>query len=115
MRFLADENIPDSIKRLLGNLKHEILDIKSLSKRQTPDPNVIELAKKYKAIIITFDSEFGVFYTFAPEKFDVILLRSKPFDLEKIKVMLKEFLLAHNKVQGLYIVSNSGVRRIFRE
>ncbi len=55
MKFLADENIPQSIIRQLREQGHQVKDIKKTPKSLT-DAQVISLA--HNAIVLTFDKDF---------------------------------------------------------
>lgn len=58
MRLLADENIPASVVRTLGNEGHDIRWIRV----ETPgisDIEVIRVAHQEERIILTYDKDFG--------------------------------------------------------
>ena len=103
MRFLANENFPFPSLQLLRKAGFEIISI-SESFPGISDPEVIEKAISYNAIILTFDKDYGeliykykrqappavVFFRFKGEQPDAagkILL-----DIMKIK----EFVLENN-------------------
>ena len=58
MQFLANENFPFPSLLLLREAGLEIISI-SESFPGIPDPEVIEKALAYKAIILTFDKDYG--------------------------------------------------------
>lgn len=58
MRLLIDENVPDSVTNFLRERGHEVLLVREIQPRGTPDPVIAALADKTSAIIVTFDSDF---------------------------------------------------------
>jgi predicted nuclease of predicted toxin-antitoxin system len=58
VRLLIDENVPDSVSNFLRERGHEVLLVRDIQPRGTPDPVIAALADKTSAIIVTFDSDF---------------------------------------------------------
>ncbi len=58
MKFLLDENVPQSIKKIVTNLGHNVIILKDFNKLGAINGDVAELAIKENAIIITFDTDF---------------------------------------------------------
>lgn len=63
MKFLLDENFPKSVKAILEDLNHDVLDIREINGEGTPDSEIMELAVKENAVVITTDRDF--FHTLA--------------------------------------------------
>ncbi|HLC71319.1 MAG TPA: DUF5615 family PIN-like protein [Candidatus Nanoarchaeia archaeon] len=75
MRFIADENIPSSLVEAVRRKGYSIEDVKEEGLIGAKDTLVMEISKKEKRIIITFDKDFA---TYPREKHSgVILLRYK--------------------------------------
>ncbi len=70
MRFLADENIANSIVELLRSFGHDVCDVKEQQWFGKSDAFLVLLAKKEKRIIVTHDKDF-----IYQEKVAVLLLR----------------------------------------
>jgi len=83
-KIIADESVDFRIVKQLRKEGFGVISI--LEKyRSIHDKEVLELAKKYKAILLTEDSDFGEWIFSHKEKCDgVIFLRYKPIDIEKI-------------------------------
>jgi predicted nuclease of predicted toxin-antitoxin system len=83
MKFIADENVPlKAIEKL-----REDMDIKSVIeiKKGMRDLEIVKISSEEKAVIITFDKDFGRLATVSKVKpFGVILLRIQPKSIEYI-------------------------------
>ena len=60
MKFLLDENIPVSLKKILKENGYDVEHIND-NKKGTKDKDVFEYALKYKKCIITYDCDFNDF------------------------------------------------------
>jgi len=58
MKFVADENVPIELIEKLRNTGYDFIRIDEYYKGMT-DEEVVELAQKEDAIIVTFDKDFG--------------------------------------------------------
>jgi len=58
MKFVADENVPIELIEKLRNTGYDFIRIDEYYKDMT-DEEVVELAQKEDAIIVTFDKDFG--------------------------------------------------------
>ena len=58
MKFLLDENVPISIKKIFKTLGYEALTLHDFDKLGIQNGEVAQLALNENAIIITLDSEF---------------------------------------------------------
>jgi len=93
-RIIVDESVDIRIANKLRNENYNIISI--LEKyRSIPDKEVLKLAQKYEAVLLTEDSDFGE-WVFSHKKkgFGVIFLRYKHRDIEKI---MNSLLLVLNK------------------
>ena len=59
MKFLADENIANSVVQKLRNPGFDIKDVKENNLRGAADRTLIRIADKEERIIITHDKNFG--------------------------------------------------------
>lgn len=101
MRFLADENIANSIVELLRSCGHDVCDMKEQEWFGKPDAFLVSRAKKEKRIILTHDKDF-----IYQEKVSVLLLHFRNqspehcsqylaafFDLSESKKLLKPIIV----------------------
>jgi len=58
MRLPADENVPASVVRMLGNEGHDIRWIRKEAPG-IPDIEVLQSAQREERIILTYDKDFG--------------------------------------------------------
>lgn len=58
MKFLVDENIPQTIIRTLKQKLHTVYDIKIKQKRGSSDESLYQIAFDKRHIILTFDKDF---------------------------------------------------------
>lgn len=116
MKFIADENIPLSIVRLLrDNEEIDIKHITEIAERGLKDREIIEIAVKHDSIIITFDKDFAEAIrrrnTFVgsetasdittitatpattPGPKGIIIMRIRPRSLNHIYTMIRQVLL----------------------
>lgn|SRR3989338_3888131 len=61
MRFTADENIPSSLVKAVRRKGYSIKDIKEEGLIGARDTLVMEISKKERRIIITFDKDFATY------------------------------------------------------
>ena len=83
-KILADESVDFRIVKKLRENGFSVISV--LEKyRSIPDKKVLELAKKYKSILLTEDSDFGEWvFSHKERNVGVIFLRYKPNDIENI-------------------------------
>lgn len=93
-RIIVDESVDIRIVNKLRNENYNVISILE-EYRSISDKEVLHLAKKHEAVLLTEDSDFGE-WVFSHKKkgFGVIFLRYKQHDLEKI---LDSLLLVLNR------------------
>ncbi|TGL49698.1 toxin-antitoxin system, toxin component [Leptospira meyeri] len=113
VNLLADENVDYRLIKLLRNEGHKVLSVLEESKGIT-DLQVIELAKKIDAIILTLDKDFGE-WVFAHKEYSngIIFLRYNPKDFKEIFNSLN-ILLNKNSLElnGKFVVLSKNKIRI---
>jgi len=98
MKFLADENIP---LKVVKRLREDGLDITSIAEIQIGmnDEDIAKLSEKEKAILITFDKDFGeIIFRKSIKPYGLILLRIPPRSVDYIYNFLK-WLLIESKIE----------------
>ena len=98
MKFLADENIP---LKVVKRLREDGLDITSIAEIQIGmnDEDIAKLSEKEKAILITFDKDFGeIIFRKLIKPYGLILLRIPPKSVDYIYNFLK-WLLIESKIE----------------
>ncbi len=87
-KILADENVDFRIVRKLTEAGFEIISVLKCCSGIS-DKEVLKLAKKHNALLLTEDSDFGEWIFSHKEKTTgVIFLRYKPFEYENISNLL---------------------------
>jgi len=114
MKFIADENIP---LKVVKRLREEGLDITSIIEIKVgmKDEEIAKLSEREKAIIITFDKDFGeIIFKKLIKPYGVILLRISPKSVDYISNFLK-WLLIESKIEferKLVVVREDKIRII---
>lgn len=97
MKFIADENIPIKVIEKLRRKNVEIKSIIEIEKGIT-DEEIVKISMREKAIIITFDKDFGrISFTESEKPFGVIVLRILPKSVDYIYHYLK-WLIIESKI-----------------
>lgn len=91
MKFLVDVNIPQSVINTLSNLGHNVKDSKE-GLLESPDTDLIKVAKKEKRIILTRDKDFIVLAQFPKYQAATIVIRLKDQKPRNILRYLTELL-----------------------
>lgn len=91
MKFLADENVPQTIIRYLRAQGHDTTDIKRTSHRGDPDQKLLAVSAAEDRILISFDKDF-VAPVYLPQNAAIVILhfpRFRPVDiLSKVELLL---------------------------
>lgn len=58
MKFLVDENVPQTIIKNLRDGRHDVLDVKKSKHHRATDAEITTIARREKRIIITYDQDF---------------------------------------------------------
>lgn len=97
MKFLIDENIPDSLIVFLKKQDHQAIDVKRSKYSRTDDIQLINIATKNNYIILTFDKDF---LTFKKEGFNLkcIIFNIKSLDIAYLQSYLTMILSKHKSV-----------------
>lgn len=75
MRFLADENCPQSIVSSYRNAGHDVALVRELL-AGTPDSNVLAMSVESERILLTEDKDFGqLIFAFGQRTCGVVLFR----------------------------------------
>lgn len=76
MRFIADENIPNSLIKAIRRLGYFVKDLKEENIIGIDDQELLKVAKQEKRILITFDKDFTNLKQFPLKKHcGVVVLR----------------------------------------
>lgn len=83
MKFLADENVPQTIIRYLRDHGHDTTDVKHTSHRGDPDQKLLAMSAAENRILISFDKDF-VTPVYLPQNAAIVILhfpRVQPEDM----------------------------------
>lgn len=58
LRFLCDNNVPDSVARYLQRRGHSVLKIRTVMAADSPDPVVAQAAIDDERILVSWDKDF---------------------------------------------------------
>ena len=104
IRILADENVNYEIVKALRKDNFEVVSVAEDAPGIT-DFEVIELAVKLKAIVLTEDSDFGrLVFSYGNRVNGVIYLRYSVGESEEIAKTLIEFLKTQKELCGKFVV-----------
>ena len=92
MKFLLDENVPLSIKKIINNLGYKVITLKDEKQLGIKNGEVAELSIKKNAIIITLDSDFLSIKKELQKKSKIIYIRIHPRDPKIIANIIQKYL-----------------------
>lgn len=116
IKFLLDANLSPITAQFLRSLDFDIKSITEGKLGSLKDVEVVELAKKEKRIIITFDLDFGeIYHTKEGGTVGIMVLRIKNQTPEDVNRILKNFIsIYRRRVQenptSLMIIKEKRVR-----
>jgi Domain of unknown function (DUF5615) len=58
LKFLTDNCVPDSVRRVLTEAGHELIRLRDVLPTNSPDPLVASVAELNEAILVSFDKDF---------------------------------------------------------
>lgn len=105
MKFIADENVP---LKAIEKLREEDMDIKSVIevKKGMRDLEIVKISSEEKAVIITFDKDFGRLSAISKVKpFGIILLRIQPKSVEYVYKYIKWLIKMDIDFNGKLIIA----------
>ena len=111
MKYLADENFPNTALKRLKDAGVDIVSIPSELK-QSPDRAVLELATSEGRIVVTFDKDFGeLLFRRGAGTVGVVLFRLSPAGRDWVVHRTCEVLrTAHNFEGSLTVVELDRIR-----
>lgn len=84
LKFVADENIPLQVVYKLREESFEVISITESFSGST-DLEVIEISKKEKAFVLTFDKDFGeLIIRLKMQISGIVILRFQPYSVDYI-------------------------------
>lgn len=114
MKFIADENIPLKVVKKLRDLNVNVVSVTEIQVGLN-DEEIAKMSEKEKAIIVTFDKDFGeIIFKKQMKPFGVILLRIPPKSVDYIFDFLR-WLLIESKIEferKLVVVREDKIRII---
>jgi predicted nuclease of predicted toxin-antitoxin system len=115
MNILADENIAQTIVSLLRAEGHQVRHIAEIA-ASSPDADVLEIANRYEALLLTEDKDFGeLVIRHRSKATGVLLVRLEGFTpLERAEVISKVVREQGEYLLGAFTVIKPRVVRIRR-
>ncbi|MCE9599196.1 MAG: DUF5615 family PIN-like protein [Spirochaetia bacterium] len=113
MKFVADENIDNSVALALRGLGHEVKAIVS-DDPGAADESILSLCQSSESILLTGDKDFGdLIYRMKRASEGVILLRLAGIPTQTKARIVADFVLKHeNEIRGNFSVITPGSVRI---
>ncbi len=113
MRFLADENLFESIVEYLKNQGHDVLCIRG-SLSGIKDDEVYKIACEQNLIIITMDKDFSKIFRFHPKYCGgIMIVKIYRHTIEETCEIFKKFfqMLKEKDISGnLIVITPNGIR-----
>ena len=113
MKFLLDENVPLSVRKVIQALGHETLLLHAFNKLGIKNGEVAELALRENSIILTLDSDFLQLKKDLQKKSRIVYIQIHPRDPKKIREIinthLKNYALMLDKPCKLIITEDKVV------
>lgn len=119
MRFLIDEDLPESIGRLLQNYGYDSIHIRDIGLKGSKDSQIASFTKTNNLCLVTGDFDFSNIRNYPPSLYPGIIVLSLPRDatadyiLNLFENFLKQNLLISD-LQGKLIIVEPGRVRIRR-
>lgn len=103
MKFLADENFPQTSVRLLRAEGHEISSASLLYHGQ-PDENILSQAANEQSVILTFDRDYGklIYQLNLPKPGGILYFRMQPLTPDEPAMLIFEMLRQNLQIEGLF-------------
>ena len=95
MKFLLDENVPISVKKIIHNLGLDVFTLHDFNMLGIQNGEVANLALKENAVIITLDSDFLQLNKSLQKKSRIIYIKIHPRDPKIIRSLLNRSLKKH--------------------
>ena len=112
MKFLLDENVPISIKKVIISLGHDVTTLKDENQLGINNGDVAKLSIDKKAIIITLDSDFLFMKKKLQEKCKIIYIKIHPRDPKIVSQIIIKYLkdaLKKLEVPGKVVISENNM------
>lgn len=107
MRLLADHCVPEYIVLALRDAGHDVARVVDLADPRASDRQVVELAARMDAVLITADNDFARRGDFQPRRYGgIVLLRDLPETPERAVRRLVRLLarLERGQLKGTLVV-----------
>ena len=105
LRFLADENVAESVIARLRELSVDVASIDDLGLRGQPDHRLLEVASPVERVVLTQDTDFGqLAIAHGTPCFGIVLLRPGDLLPSELLVLLEDFRRADRELPVPFIV-----------
>ncbi len=86
MKFLLDENVQLSLKKIINHFGHKVITLKELNQLGIKNGEVAELLIKRNAIVITLDSDFLSLKKTLQQKSKIIYIKIQKLHFQTIQI-----------------------------
>ena len=115
-KLLLDANLsPETRRYLTKTFAFDVIDLITENQAKLSVEDVVNLARKGKRIVVTFDLDFGEIYHFREKgNLGIIILRIEDRTVESVNKMLYRFFREEAKHINLYkslvVIEEKGIR-----
>ena len=89
MKFLLDHDVPEDLTYLLHELGHEVLRLRDVIPRETPDPIVLQFAHEQRCVLVTCNrDDFINLAQRQPHQGIIVIIRRKTRAAERAALFL---------------------------
>ena len=113
MKFLANENFPQTSVRLLLAAGHEVASASLLYWGQ-PDENILSQAAAAQSVILTFDRDYGklIYQLNLPKPGGILYFRMQPATPDEPARLIFDFLHQNLPIEGFFTtISRNRIRQ----
>ncbi|MFH1741826.1 MAG: DUF5615 family PIN-like protein [bacterium] len=115
MRFKLDENLGRSIQKVIQDQGYDCHTVHDENLVSAPDPEVLEVAKTEKRVLVTTDHDFGNVFSYPPQETYGIAVINPPGRcslkiLRFLVLLLLEALKSHDIGGRLWVVEPARIR-----
>ena len=90
VKFLLDENVSNNLKKLLLSKGYDAITVQELNRRRVKNSELVEIARKERRILITYDKDF-IEFKYKSDNY-LILIDIHPLIDENVLPNIKKFL-----------------------
>jgi len=118
MSILLDHCVPHHYLRLLHDWGYEVHLLKEQADPRSPDPDVLRVASKLDAVLVTVDTDFQNILQYPPQNYQgIVVIQNEQRAQKAIAAVFKQALqeLYRDKLRGVLVIIEAEGYRIRSE